>query len=246
MRVTHIAAHVAGILGVIEMRGINREPVPSGQEAQAFLVQILPGWKRASKMSFSIKSHGVKHIPWSSLDFWSESWSIYVLRVDFKKFSCKKYGFSQVPLVLLFWGKRLVGVGTSTSVGSLYGLLGDRPRGIPVRYYIGLAPEYIQEGYSWLSLQKCNLMESNPMPCVWLLGCIEEKMPAKYKDSSPSASWLWTEYNQLLQVPAVVTSLLWTPAQWTRMVFSPYVRQGTSWKQQDKLRQGWKREMAYR
>lgn len=38
MRVTHIAAHVAGILGVIEMRGIHGEPVPSRQEAQAFLV----------------------------------------------------------------------------------------------------------------------------------------------------------------------------------------------------------------
>lgn len=43
MRNTHIAAHVAGVLGVVEMRGINGEPVPSRQETQAFLVQILPG-----------------------------------------------------------------------------------------------------------------------------------------------------------------------------------------------------------
>lgn len=40
---THVAAHVAGVLGVIEMRGVNGEPVPSRQVAQAFLVQILPG-----------------------------------------------------------------------------------------------------------------------------------------------------------------------------------------------------------
>lgn len=42
MKNTHIAAHVAGVLGVVEVRGINRQPVPSGQVAQAFLVQILP------------------------------------------------------------------------------------------------------------------------------------------------------------------------------------------------------------
>jgi hypothetical protein len=40
---TYIAAHVPGVLGVFEVRGINRKSVPSGQEAQACLVQILPG-----------------------------------------------------------------------------------------------------------------------------------------------------------------------------------------------------------
>lgn len=55
MKNTHIAAHVSGVLGVIEVRGINWEPVPSGQETQAFLVQILPEWKKAKQMSHSIK-----------------------------------------------------------------------------------------------------------------------------------------------------------------------------------------------
>lgn len=42
MKITHVATHVAHVLGVIEVRGITWEPVPSGQVAQAFLVQILP------------------------------------------------------------------------------------------------------------------------------------------------------------------------------------------------------------
>lgn len=42
MKSTHVATHVAHVLDVIEVRGITWEPVPSGQVAQAFLVQILP------------------------------------------------------------------------------------------------------------------------------------------------------------------------------------------------------------
>lgn len=55
---THIATHVAGVLGVFEVRRINRKPIPSGQEAQASFVQILAEWRHADSVtSYTQKSY---------------------------------------------------------------------------------------------------------------------------------------------------------------------------------------------